>query len=1185
MFKMMTMMLRVSLRRWDEWLACILAVILCIFSPGYNTSLLKAHRTVYACENSTLRLQCGPGEVIQLVRANFGRYSITICNEHGNTAWSVRCSSARAIFVLSDRCDQKQECSVLASEFVFGDPCPNTLKYLEAHYKCTPAIAEIPEQKTPPPWLTTAAPQRAATEPPFKPPPPPFAFTTTSTTTTTAVTTTTTSRTSTPPPQTSTSTTTTVVKGSTEKAIAAKVSTSTVATTSDLYHKASPSSTARPSHQAARADFAPAVVVPRRPVIETHSHVDFHGQQEDVTDIRHIDTQTDQDVVIPSVGDNQDQFDLGGHLTEQEKIAFQRNHCPPIEARHIFWNWTEAGQTAVERCPGSSSGAALWRCRLDNTATPQWFQHPDLSECRSPWLGQLELQLKRHSSVLEVATDLSRATDSTSMYGGDLNMAVRLVNLLPAQLNGNSHQLPEDEDQREAVVAELTKTVVSSTSNLLSERQRPMWSDFERPERMAVVTSLLLGMEENAFLLASNLAKAKSVMQSGENLVMSVRLLRTDWSSGPAEFPSADERQVLANFHDSISIPYAALQANAHNSQVRLVFMFYDGMDAILTPSSQLVDEDNEAPHQIVNSRVVSASLGKGRHIPLPVPATITLHHLHTENVSNPRCVFWDYTVNQWSQQGCRLASTNLTHTQCLCDHLTNFAVLMDVHAVQLSTSDAWALELITYTGCSISIVCLVLALITFQLLKGLKSDRTSIHKNLCLCLLIGEVVFLAGINQTQEPIVCGIVAGLLHYFFLCAFAWMFFEGFQLYVMLIEVFEVERSRIRWYYALAYGTPAVIVAVSCIVNPHNYGTDQYCWLRSDNYFIFAFVGPVVAVILANLVFLGMAVSMMCRHSVATVTMKAKEQSRLSSFSRDDECILLMKFRAHLAWIRGAVALVFLLGLTWALGLLYVSQRTVTIAYAFTIFNSLQGLFIFFFHCVQNEKMRSEYKRRFRQLISFCDCLGASKGTSSGTGSSAAFNNSGGSAGGKSQQHQSSFLTASTSTSHCHGGLNSATAGNPVASSVSSSASVGTTLSYPCLSLLPLGKQRGWPAGSCHNGTVQGAVYRSQRHLHSNSHYQQLCFAPIDGRLHQQALHSNQHHLYAEPICVTPKLLPPMVDCDSAYIRASDSPVSSVSCEYVEPAEWYQTNKNANRRAQGKSRRSKLAQTPLQPRSSS
>lgn len=49
------------------------------------------------------------------------------------------------------------------------------------------------------------------------------------------------------------------------------------------------------------------------------------------------------------------------------------------------------------------------------------------------------------------------------------------------------------------------------------------------------------------------------------------------------------------------------------------------------------------------------------------------------------------------------------------------------------------------------------------------------------------------------------------------------------------------------------------------------------------------------------------------------------------------------------------MVFLLGLTWTFGLLYLNQESVTMAYIFTTLNSLQGLFIFVFHCIQNEKV--------------------------------------------------------------------------------------------------------------------------------------------------------------------------------------------------------------------------------------
>lgn len=42
----------------------------------------------------------------------------------------------KKIFSSLFRCAHKQNCSVLASTNMFGDPCPGTHKYLEAHYQC-----------------------------------------------------------------------------------------------------------------------------------------------------------------------------------------------------------------------------------------------------------------------------------------------------------------------------------------------------------------------------------------------------------------------------------------------------------------------------------------------------------------------------------------------------------------------------------------------------------------------------------------------------------------------------------------------------------------------------------------------------------------------------------------------------------------------------------------------------------------------------------------------------------------------------------------------------------------------------------------------------------------------------------------------------------------------------------------
>ncbi|PFX32156.1 Latrophilin-1 [Stylophora pistillata] len=65
-----------------------------------------------------------------------------------------------------------------------------------------------------------------------------------------------------------------------------------------------------------------------------------------------------------------------------------------------------------------------------------------------------------------------------------------------------------------------------------------------------------------------------------------------------------------------------------------------------------------------------------------------------------------------------------------------------------------------------------------------------------------------------------------------------------------------------------------------------------------------------------------------------------------------------------WSKGSALLSCLLGLTWILGVFVVNRDTIFMAYMFNIFNTLQGLFIFVFHCIGDEKVRAEYLRIIR-----------------------------------------------------------------------------------------------------------------------------------------------------------------------------------------------------------------------------
>ena len=62
------------------------------------------------------------------------------------------------------------------------------------------------------------------------------------------------------------------------------------------------------------------------------------------------------------------------------------------------------------------------------------------------------------------------------------------------------------------------------------------------------------------------------------------------------------------------------------------------------------------------------------------------------------------------------------------------------------------------------------------------------------------------------------------------------------------------------------------------------------------------------------------------------------------------------------VQNAAALVVLLGLTWGLGyLMIIENASFAFQVVFVVFNSLQGVFIFFFYCLRNQAARDQWRR--------------------------------------------------------------------------------------------------------------------------------------------------------------------------------------------------------------------------------
>uniref|UniRef100_A0A4W5N024 Adhesion G protein-coupled receptor L3 n=1 Tax=Hucho hucho TaxID=62062 RepID=A0A4W5N024_9TELE len=653
-------------------------------------------------------------------------------------------------------------------------------------------------------------------------------------------------------------------------------------------------------------------------------------------------------------------------------------YCNTMIMSDVSWPKTRQGLVTRQPCPTGTIGVALYLCM-----GPEGYwdpQGPDLSNCTSPWVNVITQKLKAGETAAIIARELSEQTKS-NLQAGDITYTVKamgqLVDLLDVQLRNLT---PGGKDSAARSLNKLQKrerscrfyvqAMVETVNNLLQPQAQSAWRDLSTGEQLRAATMLLDTVEQGAFVLADNLLKTDIVQENTDNIQLEVARMSTEGNLPDLKFPQS------GGHGNSISLSSSTLKQHGRNGEIRMAFVLYKHIGAYLSTENASMKLGREAMATnysvIVNSPVITAAINKENNkVYLSEPVVFTLKHLQQSKESfNPNCSFWSYSkrtmTGYWSTQDCRLLGTNRTHTTCSCTHLTNFAVLM-AH-VEVKNTDPvhdLLLDVITWVGILLSLVCLLISLFTFCFFRGLQSDRNTIHKNLCISLFIAESLFLVGINRADQPIACAVFAALLHFFFLAAFTWMFLEGVQLYIMLVEVFESEHSRKRYFYLVGYGVPALIVAVSAAVDYRSYGTDRVCWLRLDTYFIWSFIGPATLIIMLNVIFLGIALYKMFHH---TAILKP-----------DSGCLDNIK-----SWVIGAIALLCLLGLTWAFGLMYVNESTVIMAYLFTIFNSLQGMFIFIFHCVLQKKVRKEYGKCLR---THC-CSGKSVESSIGSGKSSA-----------------------------------------------------------------------------------------------------------------------------------------------------------------------------------------------------
>lgn len=152
-------------------------------------------------------------------------------------------------------------------------------------------------------------------------------------------------------------------------------------------------------------------------------------------------------------------------IEEEEEVVVQPpmpsidlvyDHCHPMYAKGLNWNWTMAGGVARLSCPAGAKGTARWSCIMQN-GVPSWTPHlPDMSNCSSLWISHLLERIRsHHDSVFSLAEELAKGAKGKILYSGDLISAADIIKQLVTRLENKLEEIKDDQERRAYLIKEL----------------------------------------------------------------------------------------------------------------------------------------------------------------------------------------------------------------------------------------------------------------------------------------------------------------------------------------------------------------------------------------------------------------------------------------------------------------------------------------------------------------------------------------------------------------------------------------------------------------------------------------------------------------------------------------------------------------------------------------------------------
>ncbi|CAK6967386.1 LOW QUALITY PROTEIN: adhesion G-protein coupled receptor G1 [Scomber scombrus] len=327
----------------------------------------------------------------------------------------------------------------------------------------------------------------------------------------------------------------------------------------------------------------------------------------------------------------------------------------------------------------------------------------------------------------------------------------------------------------------------------------------------------------------------------------------------------------------------------------------------------------------------------------LPEPIRIAFHHDVIPKMHSRKCVSWDTRKDpikvHWLGDGCETLQKGANHTECLCDHMTYFAVLVQLE--DRPVRHLLALTTITSLGCTVSVISCIVLIIFLCRKRKYKEQSLPIHLGLAASLaFLNLLFFFTGIlAKVGGEGVCVGVGAALHYALLSSFFWMGIEVFYTYLLVVKVFHKFSPKPYVWNLVGFVLPAVPVIVLAAVGdiyglrevvPSDDVSNPYrmCWMKNNRKAWLAHYFTTMT-ILPILVITGMVMLFLVYRKWKSTTMNENTMT---------------KWRQNRVAFLSIWGLSCLYGTTWGLTFLDIRPLSEYILFLFCILNSFQGFFL-------------------------------------------------------------------------------------------------------------------------------------------------------------------------------------------------------------------------------------------------